>query len=230
MMKKLLIIGFVALFFLFPVHVWADIIDFENSGYSEGSNVGAVVTETNVVTFFQSKNTSGGVFNCKIAEVGGSSAYAFFTNIGGSRQNDTPAGGDPGLYFLTDTNIQANAENYFIQFQSPVDRISLDLYDYDNGSGQAVLTAYSGATWTGSVGNYIVATPQGDGSVVNLSVTNPSGPILSASLTWIGGSIDDETGIDNIAFNTVPLPAGIWFLGAGLAGVLGLRKRFQIGW
>jgi len=33
-----------------------------------------------------------------------------------------------GSFFLTDCNIQASAESYFIQFFSPVADISLDLY------------------------------------------------------------------------------------------------------
>jgi hypothetical protein len=91
--------------------------------------------------------------------------------------------------------------------------ISLDLYDFDNGDGSVVLTVYSGTTWTGIVASTTPISKQlFDGGMMPLS-------IYSASLTWIGGSIDDETGIDNISFTTVPIPSAIWFLGSGLIGL-----------
>lgn len=224
-MKKLIVTGLALLVGILHVSVQADLIDFESSGYVEGSSVGTVVTDTNQVTFWQSVNSTGGVFSSNIAEVGGTTEYAFRTKIGQTTYYDTPIGGSPGAYFLTDRNYQANQENYFIQFASPVTSLSLDLYDFDNGSGTAVLTGFSGTTWTGSVGTYSVSSPPGDGSVVNMYVTNPSDHILSASLTWIGGSIDDETGIDNIAFNTVPIPGAIWLMGFGLIGIIGIRRK-----
>jgi len=224
-MKKLFVIGLILFIGFFPICAGADLIDFESGGYAESDSVGTIITATNQVSFYQSKNSAGGVFKSNIAEVGGSTQYAFRSMIGGETLFDTPSGGNPGSYFLTDINVQANAENYFIQFSSPVADISLDLYDFDNGTGSAVLTAYSGAIWTGSVGTYTVSSPPGDGSVVSLFISNPSSDILSASLTWINGSIDDETGIDNISFNTVPIPGAIWLLGSGLLGLVAIRRR-----
>ena len=224
-MKKLFVIGLIMFIGFFPIYAGADLIDFESGGYAEGNSVGTIITATNQVSFYQSKRSTGGIFKSKIAEVGGTTQYAFKSKIGSTIYYDTPSGGNPGSYFLTDTNIQANAENYFIQFSSPVADISLDLYDFDNGTGSAVLTAYSGAIWTGSVGTYTVSSPPGDGSVVNLFITDPTSDILSVSLTWINGSIDDETGIDNISFNTVPIPGALWLLGSGLMGMVAMRRR-----
>ena len=225
-MKKIFILSFIIICSICSSVSWADIIDFESGGYSEGDSVGTVVTNTNTVSFYQGKGPNGGVFSLYIAEVGGTTQYAFRTI---TDTNDTiydnPIGGSPGIYFLTDRNLQANAESYYFQFDSPVTSLSMDLYDFDNGSGQAVLTAFSGVNWTGSVGTSTPISSVGDGSVVNLDLSSTSEPFLSASLTWINGSIDDETGIDNFTFTTVPIPGAFWLICSCLICLFGIKKK-----
>ncbi len=226
-MKKIFVVSFILIFSLFPICAGADVIDFE-TGFAEGNSVGTVITATNQVTFFsRAYPPTNNYTNANIAEVGGDGPYAFRNE---QLDHDTPSGAGAGSYFLTDRNSQSSAESYFIRFSNPVADISLDLYDFDNGNTQAVLTGYSDTIWSASasVGTDTVLSSLGDGSVVNLSVTDPSTVIYSASLTWINGTtIDDETGIDNISFTTVPIPSAVWLLGSGLIGLVGVRRKFR---
>jgi hypothetical protein len=226
-MKRSNIFVIAALICLYPFSAGADLITFESMGFTENDNVGAITTATNIVSFFQNKATPGGDFALKVSQVGGTSQHAFTTTIMGSTVYDTPIGGDPGQFFLTDANIQANEESYYFQFANPVNSLSLDLYDYDNGTGEPYLTAYSNSDWTGNVGTSatIPASSKADGSVFNLSLSNPSEPFYSATLTWTTGTVDDETGIDNFAFNTVPIPGAFWLLGSSLIGIAAVCKR-----
>ena len=226
-MKKLFTTVLLLFIGFFPICAGADVIDFE-SGFSESQYVGIVTTTTNIVSFYSRAYPPTNAYtNAQIAQVG-SPQVAFPSAYGA----DTPIGTGVGSFFLTDQNPQAAAESYFIRFSSPVADISLDLYDFDNGSWKAVLTAFSDINWTTEniVGATTPISTQGDGSVVNLSVNNPSSVIYSASLTWIGEgtpSIDDETGIDNISFTTVPVPGALWLLGSGLIGIVGIRKKVR---
>lgn len=227
-MKKIFAFGLILFIGFVPIYAGADVIDFE-SGYADGDSVGTVITATNQVSFWATikPSTGSGVFKAEIAKVGDPrTAFRRDSPVSG----DTPSGSGAGLYFLTDQNPQAAVESYFLQFSSPVADIALDLYDFDKGTGNAVLTAYSNFNWTGNVGSTTPLSKLSDGSVVNLSIPNPSSPISSVSLTWVGDpgySIDNGTGIDNISFATVPIPGAIWLLGSGLLGLVGIRSKFR---
>ena len=232
-MKKFFVIGFILFIGFFPICAGADLIDFESGGYAEGDRVGTIMTDTNQVSFYSTKNVSGGVFTAEIAEVG-DPRFAFKTGEGiqGDTLINVPIGWNAGSFFLTDDNPQASPESYFIQFFSPVSDISLGLYDFDAElwgedpiDHYATLTAFSGVNWTEMVGSCLV--PLGsDGSVIVLSIPNPSSHILSASLTFDPINSDSGTGIDNISFNTVPIPAAAWLLGSGLIAMVGIRRKF----
>lgn len=222
-MKKRLVFALLLAIGFMPLPAMADLIDFE-TGFIESNGVGTVATATNQVSFFVRKNASGGTSGGNIAAVGGTTAYAFPSAYG----NDTVTGGSPGNYFLTDRNPQSAAESYFIQFLNPVTSLGLDLYDWDNGSSEPTLTVYSGTVWNGDQVSFgLGTTPAGDGTVSYLHVDSAPFPIYSASLAWVGISVDDETGIDNVSFTTaaVPAPAAVWLFGSGLLFLAGRRKR-----
>jgi hypothetical protein len=43
----------------------------------------------------------------------------------------------------------------------------------------------------------------------------------------VGGTgTSDTTGLDNVRVDPIPLPGAVWFLGSGLLGLAGLRRRF----
>jgi hypothetical protein len=37
----------------------------------------------------------------------------------------------------------------------------------------------------------------------------------------------DTTGLDNVRVDPIPLPGAVWFLGSGLVGLAGLRRKFK---
>lgn len=198
---------------------FADTIDFE-AGFVDLQPVGVVNTATNTVTF--------GV------GVAGPTSTGFIAAVGPPQTSfvpqDTPAGGAGGSFFLTDeTNGPSASLNYFLSFAQPVLNLSLDLFDYRVDGGPAIgdtatLNVFSDAARTMLVGTSTFTIPNPnpvDGNVANLSVQNPSSPILAASLTFSTGDVG--TGIDNITFSTVPEPGTVLLFGSGLAG-LGLWR------
>ncbi|MHC4198054.1 MAG: hypothetical protein ACYSRP_09150, partial [Planctomycetota bacterium] len=190
-LKAMDLLLFVSIAFL-PVKVAeADLIDFE-SGFANGDVVGLVTTTTNQVTF---SVTGGG--NCFIADVGGQ--YTAFW------PNDTPSGGNPGSFFLTDEFPRTySALGYFLSFAFPVLHLSLELYDYEGAEGAyATLTVFEDVAMTIPIGTDVYThgpTPPPDGNVLTLSVLAPAGLIRAASLVFINP--DNGTGIDNITFAT----------------------------
>ncbi len=190
-LKAMDLLLFVSIAFL-PVKVAeAGLIDFE-SGFANGDVVGLVTTTTNQVTF---SVTGGG--NGFIADVGGQ--YTAFW------PNDTPSGGNPGSFFLTDEFPRTySALGYFLSFAFPVLHLSLDLYDYEGAEGAyATLTVFEDVAMTIPIGTDVYThgpTPPPDGNVRTLSVLAPAGLIRTASLVFINP--DNGTGIDNITFAT----------------------------
>ncbi len=194
---------------------YAEAIDFE-TGFVERDAVGTVPTAANDVTF---SVTGGGP--------------GFIGGVGPPRNAfnpaDTPAGGVPGRFFLSDEKDgPGSSRDYFIQFAKPVLNLALDVYDYRlddpaSAGGVATLTAYADAARTIAVGSYFFAVPTPrptDGNAETLAISAPSAPIAAAVLRF--SEPDGGTAIDNVRFTT-----------AGAAGCCSqfrlLRDGAQIG-
>jgi hypothetical protein len=181
-----------------------ELIDFE-SGFARLDPVVTVSTASNVVTF-----STMGLDNTQpfIAQVGSSPKDAFEKNVGGVIIGDTPEGGNPGRFFLTDG--AGNSNNFLFDLAQPVSQFSLDLYDFVGDGGaqpldSATLRAYSDPQRTSQVAfdMYTVPRPRpADGLAVTLSVSAPT----IAALMLEFSTFDRGTGIDNIQFRTVPEP------------------------
>jgi hypothetical protein len=202
--------------------VQADLIDFE-SGFSDQLPVTQVFTPTNVVTFWVGIDQKPAY----IAQVGGRTT-AFVPN-------DTPEDLTvSGKYFLTDEkNGPWFKLPYYISFATPVQNLSLDLYDYRRIDGgprigdRATLRVFDQAGNPVGMDVYTIPWPNPqNGNIEWLSVMNPTAPIKTGWLEFSKGDVG--TGIDNIRFTTVPLPSSLLLTGFGLLGLAGWR-RFRKG-
>jgi len=186
---------------------FADLIDFE-TGFADSDPVTAVVTATNVVTF--------GVEPC------GAPGTAFIAETGTPTTayvptDDIPTGAS-GSFFLTDeTAGPSTSLDYCISFATPVNNLSVDLYDYRTDGGASVgdvatLTVFdAGGSPVGSV-TFTITAGLPDPNLATLSIQSPTGLISSAELSF---SVSDKgTGIDNIDFTTniVPPPMQVYEL------------------
>ena len=198
--------------------VQADVIDFE-SGFSDMQAVTQIITPTNVVNFW----------------VGLDQRPAYIAAVGlpttAFVPKDTPVDiSVSGNYFLTDEiNGPWTKLPYYMSFATPVQNLSLNLYDYravDGGPrlGDSVtLRVFDQAHNLVGTDVYTIRWPNPvNGNIIWLSVMNSSAPITSASIEFsVRGDVG--TGIDNISFTTVPLPASLLLLGSGLLGLAGWR-------
>lgn len=203
----------------------AGLITFE-SGFSEGDVVTAVNTLDNVVTF-----SVPGSSNAWIHAVGGPTT-AFVPN-------DTPSGGNPGEFFLSDEPtvnttdaMLTNVGDYFMDFANPISSLSVDTYDYraDGGSqpqDTVMLELASDSAFLSIVGSdmFTITGGEADGITRTLSVNLLDGTrALFARIRHSGSDIG--TGIDNLRFGTVPEPSSavVWSL-LGVALFCARRRR-----
>jgi hypothetical protein len=202
----------------------ADIIDFE-AGYSRLDPVSLVNTATNSVTIETLGDASAPTF---IAQVGTKPKDAFENVVNGQILGDTPEGGNPGSYFLTDG--AGNVANYLFSLKNPVGEFSIDLYDYVGDGGAAVtdyaqLTAYADVARTSVVATdtYVVPKPRPlDGLAVTLTVSAPA----IAAVTLDFSTLDRGTGVDNIQFVTVPEPSAMVLAALSIVTLLiGVQRR-----
>ena len=195
--------------------VQAGIISFED-GFSEGDVVTDVLTSDNVVSFGVT-----GSNNAWVHKVGGNrTAFA---------PVDTPNGGNPGMFFLSDEAAVgsglSNVGNYFLSFDRAITGLAIDTYDFraDGGAsaGDVVtLELASDALFTSIVGSdsFTIAAGDIDGITRTLMVDlQPNQQALFARLVHSGSDIG--TGIDNIRFSTIPEPTSAlaWTLLLGTA-------------
>jgi len=225
MKKPFLLLCIITIAIGITPYAMADLIDFE-TGFSDLDPVGTVTTSTNEVEFFvgASPLTLGTGF---IARVGGPLRTSFVPN-------DLPAVvAVAGEYFLTDEiNGPFAALNYYMVFVDlPINALSLDLFDYRVDGGPAAgdgatLTVYENSNFSGSSASdtFIIPTPNPvDGNIENLSVSSFGFAARSATLTFDGPDVG--TGIDNIAFTSVPEPTSLLLVGIGMLGLAGYGRR-----
>jgi len=161
-----------------PFLVKADVIDFE--GLTDQQEVTSLPTATNTVKFSVGNSPGGGpAYAAKVGEP----QTAF-------QPNDTPYNtGISGEMFLTNLLQQGEGSpcyNYYLEFNTPVLSLSLNLYDYryeetyPYGAAKATLTVFSDLFVT-PVGSVEFIPPEGlpDGHVATLAVTNPLTPIIT---------------------------------------------------
>ena len=224
-----LVAGMTTLTFSMPAKA-TTLIDFEN-GFVDLQSVSTVVTADNQITFSVGSGNAGGSSPAFIAEVGGNTT-AFQPNDGAG----TPLEPLIGNFILTDdfSPTSVLGLNYFIEFENPVSRLSLDLLDYGDipSTGQtATLTAFSDTFLTPIDSDvFTVTNAPIDANLGNLLVTPSNGLIQSASVVFSRNVriLDPGTAIDNIRFDTVPtenVPEPSSLL--GLLAVLGFGVVFR---
>lgn len=211
-----------------PAHAASSIIDFES--YGDQVALGAVPVVDNVVTFSILDPATGAVLPAYTAKFGDGGPETAFV------PDDVPAGLQSGTYLTDEFNGPSLEGIYQMAFAKPISKLSLDLYDYRRDGGpalgdQAILTVYdAGGVALGS-DIFTIPTPNPvDGNIEHLSVDVGAYVIMSADITYIGygqsDGLDVGTGIDNVAFSTIPAPGAMLLgsLGMGLVGWLRRRK------
>ncbi|PNW37120.1 UNVERIFIED_CONTAM: hypothetical protein BEN50_01980 [Euhalothece sp. KZN 001] len=171
------------------------VIDFEN--FSDLQEINTVSVPGNEVTF--TTGTTTGTNPAYIAGVGDP-----VTGFGPDDGAGTPIESQIGDFFLTTQNVtDRNRKNYFIEFDQPVENLSIDALDFLIAGERITLTVFS-ESFSTAVGSDTFTIPSSapNPNLETLSVANPSASIRSASLILTGDDID--TGIDNITFDTVP--------------------------
>jgi hypothetical protein len=210
-----------------PAHGASSIIDFESFG--DQVALGAVPVVDNVVTFSILDPLTGAVSSAYTAKFGDDGPETAFV------PDDVPAGLQSGTFLTDEFDGPSLKGIYQMAFAKPISQLSLDLYDYRRDGGpalgdQAILTVYdAGGVALGS-DVFTIPTPNPvDGNIEHLSVDVGSYSIMSADITYSGAGqnngLDVGTGIDNVAFSTIPAP-GAMLLGSLGMGVVGwLRRR-----
>ena len=124
--------------------------------------------------------------------------------------NDSPVGGFPGDYFLSDGSSSVS-HNYFLRFDKSVSDLSLDLYDFEASGRTAILSVYADDGYSDLITESTTGGSPIDGGVVNIGVSDSPRPIRTARLRFNIG--DNGTGIDNIEFTTISEPIRLDFHG-----------------
>lgn len=189
------------------------LINFEN-GFIDSQAVNTVITTDNEVTFSIGSGTTGGTSPAFIAGVG-SPLTAFTPNDGLGTVSEPLIGN----FILTDQPIgmlNPPGLNYFIEFKNPVNSLSLDLLDYQDGGPNigdtAILMAFSDTFLTPLTSDIFTITDNlPDGNLETLLVESANISIKSASLIF--SAYDPGTAIDNIKFQTQAIPEPLSILG-----------------
>lgn len=196
----------------------AAVINFE-SGFVDRQRVNTVTgSDGNQVTFSVGPDVDDRR-NARIARRG-NLPTAFLPRDGGR----TSYRNRIGRFVLTDGIL--NSLDYYIQFSSPVSRLSLDFLDFGDliPNSTATLRAYSNSNFTNEIAQArINGTSTLFNSTLNTFALDNLGSAKSFSISY---STDFGTAIDNIYYDTVPEPLTIFgtLVAAGF-GVAMKRKR-----
>ena len=209
-------------------HAVSDTISFEE--YDELTELGAVITATNTVTFKiddDSTDVLGDLPDGIVVTGADGTKYGFSgTGTGnGNVEDQVPCQAALGDLNSLSNNIppadtldgadfrtEWRTHDYVLMFDQPVTNLSLDVYDWGdwptvNSVGTLTLEVFSDSNGDTLVGTATFSNPADGGpdSCLTLSVQDPDGgSILSARVSSDIG--DSGTAIDNITFDTVPLP------------------------
>ena len=166
-----------------------------------------VVTATNTVTF--------GVEPCGVGQGPAFIAEKDDPVTAFEPDDEIPAGASGGSFFLTDekSGPPVTVElNYCISFATPVNNLSVDLYDYRGDGGEkvgdtATLTVFDAGGSPVGFDTFTITAGLPNPNLETLSIQSPFGLISSAELSFDGTHLG--TGIDNITFTTnVPSTGG----------------------
>ena len=151
------------------------------------------------------------------------------TDAGGGGDFDNAPSPDTVMFWLNATavlNYEAGFDTGFSFFYSASLPAYVRVYNQLNGFGMELAYLALGTNWQD---NDCLATASG--SYCNWDVGSlPFGPENGPAMSIVFGGSANFVGFDNITFGSttpIPLPAAVWLLGSGLAGLIALRRRLQ---
>jgi PEP-CTERM motif len=206
-------------------------------GVGDGNPLPSASSDGTTVNFYTSPSGLT-VLTSAYGAIQGAPRTAFANNVQGDDTNDASNNGE----FLTDepTGNSISRDYLFGISGLTILDFGLDLYDFGDSNfsgpgGVATLQAFSDAAWTTTIGapaTYVVGAFV-DGNTQMLYV-NPGTPIGSVRLSFSTGMAtpgqDTGTGVDNIFWETQPIPepGTVVLFGSGLLALAAFARRRRL--
>jgi hypothetical protein len=174
-------------------------------------------------TLFTSSSEKWATTNYYIGAVAVDPQWWFFNQaylaINGSNTADKAIllNENPYGFMLTSAPINnlVSGTNYFLKFDHWGDNRPGNTYEFHVYINQTLLTTisrYYSSPGSGANETIVFTAP---GSSINLSFQASNGTGEASPI------------IDNISISNVPIPPTVWLFGAGLIGLVGLRRKFR---